>query len=127
MIHPNQNPLYQEVRRLLESHGGILGNNIILILNNYTCRLGLLELAQVYSAVSQQLDIHYQLSTDPKVDLDFRGVDVNKSESRMQAWLSILEDRIRLLADCTGMPLNELTALLSSDSDNVSVKSILRQ
>lgn len=129
MIKAHENPLYEQVRELIEGHNGVLGNGIIGILNNYTSQLNLDSLVYVYSAVSDRLNFHFQFSGDTKLvsSSTLTEDEISKRENRMMAWLSIQEDRIRLLADCSGMSLERLNEILGDDSDNVTVKNILNQ
>ncbi|EGR5855182.1 hypothetical protein [Vibrio parahaemolyticus] len=137
MIRPNENPLMEQVRTLITDHGGLLSTDIVKILQGYTAQMELRPLTFTYHAVKYLLNLHYQLFGDCDIDRisapwiinngQIENSEVSKREKRLEAWLSLTEDRIRLIADCEAVCVEDINKHFVVEDDRPTVKQLLGQ
>lgn len=137
MIRPNENPLMEQVRTLITDHGGLLSTDIVKILQGYTAQMELRPLTFTYHAVKYLLNLHYQLFGGCDIDRisapwiinngQIDNSEVSKREKRLEAWLNLTEDRIRLIADCEAVCVEDINKHFVVEDDRPTVKQLLGQ
>ncbi len=129
MIRPNENPLMEQVRTMITDHDGLLSDGIIAILNNYTSRMELKPLIYTYHAVKYLINLHYQLyhSLNNPIVLSLSETEVLKREKRIEAWLIQMEGRIRLIADCEAVCVDEINKHFFEEPEPMTVRELLGQ